>query len=247
MAWILDLDGVIWLGEQPIPRAAEAVARLQQAGERVGFVTNNSNVARADVEAKLGRFGIDAGDGVITSAMAAAQLVETGETVLLCGGPGVRSELEAKGVAVVEQGDADAVIVGLHGDFDYRRITAAMVAVRGGARLIGTNDDATYPTPAGPVPGAGALLAAVATASGVTPVVAGKPYAPMVRLVQQHFGADGVLVGDRPDTDGRFAYALGYRFALVLSGVTGAAQLPVDPVPHVVADDLAALVTAALA
>ncbi len=119
---------------------------------------------------------------------------------------------------------------------------------RSGARLIGTNDDPTYPTPAGPVPGGGALLAAVAVAAGVRPEVAGKPHAPMVALARGRAGNGPLtVVGDRPSTDGGFARALGARFALVLSGVTAAEDLPVEPRPDVVAADLATLVTAALA
>jgi glycerol 3-phosphatase-2 len=246
VAWILDLDGVVWLADQAIPGAAAAVARVRAAGERVGFVTNNSYVPRREVEAKLARFGVDPGDDVITSAMAAAGLVEPGETVLLCAGPGARQELEARGAAVVEQGVADAVVVGFHPDFDYARMTAAATAVRGGARLIATNDDATYPTPHGVIPGGGAILASIVTATGVAPIVAGKPYPPMVELVRARLGPEGIAVGDRPDTDGRFAYALGYRFGLVLSGVAQAGDLPVRPAPHLVAADLAELVTLAL-
>jgi ribonucleotide monophosphatase NagD (HAD superfamily) len=131
--------------------------------------------------------------------------------------------------------------VGFHRDFDYERLRIAATAVRAGARLLATNDDATYPTPDGLIPGGGAILAAVATASGVTPEVAGKPHGPMVDLVRARLGADGVMVGDRPDTDGRFAAVLGYRFALVLSGVTGPEEIVV-PAPHAVAPDLAAAV-----
>ena len=90
--------------------------------------------------------------------------------------------------------------------------------------------DATYPTPQGLVPGNGSILAAVATASGVVPAVTGKPYAPMADHVRAAVGPVGVAVGDRPDTDGRFARALGFEWVLVLSGVTGADDLPVDPV-----------------
>jgi HAD superfamily hydrolase (TIGR01450 family) len=244
---MLDLDGVVWLGDQAVTGSADAIARLRAAGEEVGFVTNNSFVPRREVEAKLERFGIDPGDHVVTSAMAAARLVHPGETVLLCGGPGAREELEARGATVVERGEADAVVVGFNPHFDYAILTAASGAVRAGARLIGTNDDATYPTPMGVIPGGGAVLAAVSAAAGVTPTVAGKPYPPMVDLVRALVGRAGIFVGDRPDTDGRFAVALGYRFGLVLSGITTARDLPVEPEPAVVAADLAELVDGELA
>ena len=244
MAWVLDLDGVVWLADHPIDGAAEAIAELRRRGEAVAFVTNNSAVPRAAVEAKLTRFGIDPGDGVVTSAMAAATLVAPGETALLCGGPGIEEELVARGVTVVRDGDADAVVVGFHRDFDYERMRIASTAVRNGARLVATNDDATYPTPDGPIPGGGSILASIVTASGVTPTVAGKPYAPMVDLVRATVGLSGIGVGDRPDTDGRFARALGFDWGLVLSGVTTAADLPVEPAPDLVAADLRALVAA---
>lgn len=243
VAWALDLDGVLWLGDAPIPGAADAVARLQAAGP-VAFVTNNSSQPVGEVEAKLAAHGIAADGAVVTSAMAAAGLVEPGEVALVCAGPGVDEALTARGATTVREGDADVVVVGFHRDFDYGRMEAASTAVRRGARLLATNDDATYPTERGPVPGGGAILAAVATAAGVAPTVAGKPHAPMATLVRDRLGAAGTMVGDRPDTDGRFARTLGWRFALVLSGVT--TELPVDPEPDVVATDLAALVAAEL-
>lgn len=242
VAWVLDLDGVIWLADQPIPGAAEAVARLRASGERALFVTNNSSVPLGEQEAKLARFGIPAAGDVVTSAMAGATLVEPGERVLVCGGPGIVEAVAARGAEPVRDGDADVVMVGFHRDFDYERLRVASGAVRRGARLVATNDDATYPTPEGPIPGGGAIVAAVAYASGTTPVVAGKPHVPMADLVRALAGPSGTVVGDRPDTDGRFAKTLGWPFALVLTGVTGPDDLPVTPAADVVADSLAALV-----
>jgi HAD superfamily hydrolase (TIGR01450 family) len=232
---------VIWLADEPIAGAAEAVARLRGAGEAVVFVTNNSSQPVGEVEAKLAHQGIPAVGDVITSAMAAAVLVEPGERILVCAGPGVVEALDARGAVPVRDGDADAVLVGFHRDFDYERLRIAARAVRRGARLLATNDDSSYPTPEGPIPGGGAILAAVVTATGVQPVVAGKPNRPMADLVRRRLGDEGTMVGDRPDTDGRFARALGYRFALVHTGVTPAG-VPVDPAPDLVAPDLPTLV-----
>jgi len=242
MTWLLDLDGVVWLAEQPIPGASEAVARLRAAGRRVLFATNNSAVPVGEQEAKLARHGIEARGDVVTSAMAAARLVVPGERVLVCGGPGIVEAVAARGALAVQDGDAEVVMVGFDRGFDYERLRVAARAVDRGARLIATNDDATYPTPDGPIPGGGALVAAVAYATGVTPIVAGKPHPPMADLVRALGGSEGTVVGDRPDTDGAFARELGYRFALVLSGVTGVSDLPVDPAPDVVAECLADLV-----
>ncbi|MEA2900827.1 MAG: hypothetical protein QOH36_714 [Actinomycetota bacterium] len=253
MAWILDLDGVVWLSEDPIPGSAEAIAALRDAGQRVIFLTNNAGPRVSELVAKLEGMGVPATpDEVVTSAQAAASLLEPGSTALLCAGPGVREALEARGVEVVRDGDADAVVVGFHRDFDYHRLTAAFLAVHHGARLIGTNDDTTYPTPDGPIPGGGAILAAVVAAAGVEAEVAGKPYAPMAELLAERLklvderggsgggGGDTILVGDRPSTDGLMARRLGVPFALVMSGVT--AEEPVDDPPEFVVADLATLV-----
>ena len=242
---ICDLDGVVWLADHPIAGAADAVAALRAAGATVLFVSNNSFAPVADVEAKLARFGIPAAGDVLTSAQAAAALVRPGERVFLCAGPGAAEALVARGAVLVDGAPADAVVVGFHRTFDYDELRRAAAVVRAGARLIGTNDDATYPTPDGPIPGGGAILAAVAVGSGATPLVAGKPHAPMAALVRARLGAAAaaaaIMVGDRADTDGRFAVELGCRFGLVLSGVTGPHDLPVDPEPAMVTADLAAL------
>lgn len=242
MAIALDLDGVVWLSDQPIPGAAAAVARLRERGEQVAFVTNNAKPRRSELEDQLRRHGIDPADDVVSSPMAAAALVQPGERALLCAGEGVEEALARRGVEVVRDGDADVVVVGLHFDFDYQRMKEAATAVRRGARLLATNDDATFPTPDGPVPGGGAILASIVTASGVPPVIAGKPHQPMADLVRARLGDHGWVIGDRPDTDGGFARTLGYRFALVMTGVTRPEDLPVDPEPDLIADDLGGVI-----
>jgi 4-nitrophenyl phosphatase len=247
-----DLDGVIWRGEEPIPGAAEAVTALRAAGCTVGFMSNNSSVPVGEVAAKLGRFGIEVPEWqVLTSAMAAADLlVETmppPARILACAGPGVFEALTGAGYEVVTDGPADAVVVGFHRTFDFDGLQRAADAVRSGARFVATNLDATYPIPGGLLPGAGAIVAAVATASGRTPEVAGKPAPPAAAMVLHRLGARGVVVGDRPTTDGALAEQLGWPFALVLSGVAshtpGPGEEPVpDPPPPFVGDDLLALV-----
>jgi 4-nitrophenyl phosphatase len=242
--WALDLDGVLWRGQMPIPGAAEAVARLRARDARVVFLTNNSSPTIAEHLAKLGRIGVVAGpEDLLTSAQAAATMLQPGSAALACAGPGVCEALAARGVRIVEAGPAAAVVVGWHREFDFSRLARAADAVRAGARLVGTNEDATLPTPHGLLPGAGALLAAVAYASGATPEVAGKPHAPMRRLIAERVGPVATVVGDRPSTDGALARALGARFALVLSGVTGEGELDgLRPAPDAVAPDLGALV-----
>lgn len=253
MAWVLDLDGVVWLGDEPISGAADAVALLQRSGEQVAFVTNNSYTRRSSVIDKLARHGIDAADLVFTSAMAAATLIDPGTRVMVCAGPGVVEELQRRGCETIDASDehaadwgAEVVVVGFHRTFDYQRMRVASTAVRDGARLVGTNTDSTYPTPMGPIPGAGSILASIVTASGIQPDLAGKPHAPMAQLVCSFVGPKGIVVGDRSDTDGAFAVRMGYRFGLVLSGVTAAADLPTDPPADLLADDLLSLVHATL-
>jgi 4-nitrophenyl phosphatase len=164
----------------------------------------------------------------------------------------VREALAAVGLEAVDDGPAAAVVVGFHRGFDFDELDRTSRAVREGARFVATNLDATYPVPGGLVPGAGSLVAAVATASGTTPEVAGKPEAPTVGLIRERFGVSGVVVGDRPSTDGALATALGWPFALVLSGVTAAVAPPggeaiPEPVPPFVADDLGVLAPALIA
>lgn len=244
--WILDLDGVVWLADDVIPGVPGAIGKLRAAGQPVLFLTNNSSRRVSYLVEKFAGMGIPVEPGeIVTSAQAAASMLEPGMVALVCAGEGVREALEARGVTMVDEGRADAVVVGFHKEFDYRRLNAAYQAIRGGARLIGTNDDTTYPTPDGPIPGGGALLASVAAAAGLVPEVAGKPYQPMADAVRARLGnaaGSGIVVGDRPDTDGLMARRLGLPYALVFTGVTVEADLPVDPAPDRTAPDLATLV-----
>lgn len=246
MPWALDLDGVVWRAAAPIPGADAAVRLIRDAGDDVVFVTNNSAAPILEQEAKLASIGIDASGAVISSATAAASLVRAGERVLVCGGPGVIEAVEGAGGQLVDAGPADVVIVGLKRDFGYSDLTVAMNAVRDGARLIGTNHDPTFPIPDGLEAGGGALVAAVAAAAETPATYAGKPNPPAAELVRRRLGPEGICVGDRPDSDGLFARALGYEFGLVLTGVVSEEDLPVTPAPDHVAADLLALVTAVL-
>ncbi|MEY4361414.1 MAG: hypothetical protein RL391_720 [Actinomycetota bacterium] len=231
---LCDLDGVVWLAHRPIPGSVGAIAALRRAGHRVLFVTNNSFSTVAEQEAALESIGVPAHGDVVTSAMAGAALVRPGESVLVCGGPGVLEAVGARGARVVGHDEyeraqplVDVVMVGFHRTFDYETMRRAAHAIRAGARLIGTNDDATYPTPEGPIPGGGSILAAISTASGCVPEIAGKPHEPMAELVRSilgGIGSDAVMVGDRPSTDGLFARTIGCRYALVRSGVTAIGQ-----------------------
>ena len=249
-AVVCDLDGVVWLSHREIHGASAAVSRLREAGVRILFVTNASFTTRTEVEGHLAAIGIDAVGDVLTSAMAAAATVRPGSSVLLCGGAGLREELEVAGCRVTAVHEVpgtresyDSVVVGLYREFDYQALEDCMRAVRNGALLIGSNADNSYPTPDGPVPGGGAVLAAIAVAAGVEPVVCGKPHEPMARLVRGRLGdldpAALAVVGDKVSTDGLFAEVLGCRFGFVLSGVGARHEAPAG---CLLADDLAGMV-----
>jgi HAD superfamily hydrolase (TIGR01450 family) len=226
--WIVDLDGVIWLTGEPIGEVSSAVAALRSHGRRVVFATNNSAPTTEELRARLGRIGIDTPpEDLVSSAAAAASLLSPGCPVKVLAGAGVLEALEARQVKVVDQGPVDAALVGWSRTFDFDTLTDMASAARASGRLIGTNQDPTHPTPDGLVPGSGALLAAVSTASGVVPEIAGKPHQPMADLMMDRFGfragdSSVVVVGDQPGTDGALAVRLSVPFGLVDSGVTPA-------------------------
>lgn len=270
--WVVDLDGVMWRGRVPITGSADAVGELLARGDRVLFCSNNSAESGEARAARLGEQGVPEGCEVVTSADAVCALVEPGERVLVLGGPGLSAALADRGARPIPSAEVDpgplvrraaepaaagggrpfdAVVVGLTREFGYRDLDAAAAAVRCGARLLASNADTTFPGADGLHPGCGSLVAAVEAASGRSAVVAGKPHGPMVELLRSRLamapvpGAEAarvVVVGDRGDTDGRLAQALGVPFLLVLSGVTGQDDLPLDVPVARVGEDLAALV-----
>jgi 4-nitrophenyl phosphatase len=153
---------------------------------------------------------------------------------MVCGGEGLIEEVETAGGQVVvpyierqADGPFDAVVVGFHREFDFQVLSDALTAVRGGAVLIGSNNDPNYPTPEGPIPGGGAILAAVEKTTGKQALVTGKPHQPMAELVYAMcpgiVANEMVMVGDMPETDGAFARTIGCAYALVLSGMTPSA------------------------
>ena len=241
---LCDLDGVVWLMHQPIAGSVNAIQLLKNAGHRVLFVTNNSYSVISDQENALAKIGIDAYNDVVTSSQAAGALLRKGERVLLGGGPGAVEAVKNAGAVLAGRSDdqteseidqeVDTVMVGFHPSFDYRGLTRLSQAVRNGARLIATNDDATYPTPRGLIPGGGSILASVVAASGVEPIIAGKPHQPMADLVRQVLGvtdlSDAWMVGDRPSTDGLFAQTVGCKFAQVLTGISSLKDVSDDVV-----------------
>ena len=194
---------------------------------------------------RLAHCGIAAeDDDLLRSADVAAGLLAPGTTALVLGDDGLVEALGARGVMVVSEPPADAVVVGWTRAFTFDAVARAAAAVRSGARLVGTNEDPTFPTPDGLVPGAGALLAAVATAAEIAPEIAGKPHRPTADAIAARVppGDLRVVVGDRPSTDGALATQLGVPFALVFSGVTPAGEVPAGTEAAVTAKDLVTLV-----
>jgi len=251
--WIVDLDGVIWLTGEAIGDVTTAVADLRSHGVRIAFATNNSAPTTAELLARLERLAIPATDeDLVTSAEALASLLAPGQSVKVLAEGGVTEALTARGVHTVDDGPVDAAVVGWSHTFDFDLLAATATAARTSGRLLASNEDPTHPTPAGLMPGAGSILAAVATASGITPEIAGKPHQPMAALMMAKYGfAEGdrsvVMVGDQPRTDGGLAHRLGIPYALVDSGVTPPGADHFDVPVSVRYPDFVSLVRASLA
>jgi glycerol-1-phosphatase len=252
---ILDLDGCVWIGEQPVPGSPEAVAALRDAGKRVAFATNNSWHPGEEHVAKLWRLGIQASLADVVTVGGALQhlLAETrqGRTAFVIGTQALVRHVADAGLHVLNGTDlasrAEVVVVGGTDRVDYDDLRTAALAVRRNGDLIATGRDATLPMPDGDWPGTGALLAAVETASGATAQVVGKPQPQLFLTAVDRMGDGRTLaVGDRLDADVAAAAAAGLDAALVLSGATSAeqAQQADGPAPVDVADDLRALVLA---
>lgn len=242
---ICDLDGVIYRGDAGIPGAGEALARLQASGARVFFVTNNSTSPPEAVALKIELMAgvpVDP-EQVITSAMAAASMLEEADSpALIVGEEGLAAALDASGMAMTSDPSvARSVVAGMDRHLEYERIARAAEAVRSGARFIAANVDPTFPTATGLIPGAGAVVAAIAVASGREPEVAGKPNIAIRDLVKRSVGPNAWVVGDRIDTDVALAAnEPGWRSVLVLTGVTAPTD-DASAADHVVADFSAAV------
>jgi HAD superfamily hydrolase (TIGR01450 family) len=230
---LLDLDGVVYIGERAVPGADVHLARAQAAGMRLAYVTNNASRTPAAVATHLARLGIPvAVDDVVTSSQAAAsvlfELVGAGAEVFVMGGEGLFEALTERGLRGTQQfdGGARAVVSGYHPDLRWGTVIDASILVDRGLPWVATNTDLTIPTGHGEGPGNGALVAVVATFSGRTPVVAGKPEPVLFRESQRRLGLHRPLVvGDRLDTDIEGASRAGLDSLLVMTGVTGLAEL----------------------
>jgi HAD superfamily hydrolase (TIGR01450 family) len=263
---LVDLDGVVYRGPDPVPGVAEVLIARAELGDGIVYVTNNSMHYRADYVARLKSMGLPVTpDRVVSAPRATAlYLVEhdpPARRVLAVGALGLRRELRDVGLDVVTADDAarrwaherldgfaaarkpDTVVVGLDPELTYDRIAVAADAVRAGARFVATNRDPVYPTERGLAPGAGSVVAAVEVASGVEPVVIGKPEPLLLEEAARVGGAppaDVVMVGDGIVTDLPAARAFGARCVLMLTGVSTREQveaLPADQKPTAVAEN----------
>jgi 4-nitrophenyl phosphatase len=258
---ILDMDGVLYRGEEPVPGAVALVQRLHGAGLLVRYATNNSMFTRSAYVSRLAGMGLRAEmTEIVTSTSATIEHLGRHEadvqSVLALGADGMVDELRTAGYQVTSIGEAvdrggaprvDAVLVGLDPLFDVQRLGAAVKAVQAGALFVATNADARYPTPEGYRPGAGTMVAAIKAKSGVEPLVIGKPEPAMFRSVLEATGvaaAEALVVGDNPDSDIAGARRSGVESVLVLTGVTSAeaaSRLVGETQPDHVAADPAAV------
>ena len=248
---LFDLDGVVYVGEDAVPGAVDALARAHAEGRAAGYATNNASRTPQEVSDHLQRLGVPARpEDVTTSSQAAAQLVTDhlgdGARVLPVGGPGVRTALQEAGHELVGPGDSPAAVVqGFGRQVGWADLADAAAAIRGGALWVATNTDLTLPTERGPAPGNGSLVGAVRNAVDVDPLVAGKPEPTLFQAAAQRVGASKPLVvGDRLDTDVAGAVRASMTGALVLTGLHGAPQLlaaDASQRPDLVLTSLAAL------
>ena len=270
---LVDLDGVVYRGADPVPGVAAVLAERAALGDDVVYVTNNSMHYRADYVTRLAAMGAPiTADRVVSSARATALHLVTHEAgvrrVLVVGAGGLERELRDVGLEVVTAGHAatrmhqegidgwsaagapDAVVTGLDPNLTYLRLAAAADCVRAGARFIATNRDPVYPTERGLRPGAGAVAAALEATTGVTPLSIGKPAPHLLELAAEAVGrhaSEAIMIGDGIGTDLAAARAVGARCVIMLTGVTTRDQveaLPADEQPMTVAVDAAGLAAA---
>lgn len=252
-AFIFDMDGVLYRGKQALPGVNEIIAALEARGLPYLLATNNSTATPADYVRRMAEYGVTVTESHLqTSATATRDYLKRelpdGAVLLPIGAAALTEQLQAGTTFKITDDPAEdvaAVVVGLDQGFTYERMTRAMKAIRNGARFIATNADATLPVEDGVLPGAGTMIAAIATASGRQPTVIGKPETLMMTSAVAQLGTSAsktVMIGDRLDTDILAAARAGLTTALVLTGVTTRDDLAgSDIVPDYVFTDLPAI------
>ena len=225
---VLDLDGVVYVGDEGVPGAADALRRAREAGVHLAYVTNNASRSPEGVAEKLGRVGVEATPGdVVTSAQAAAHLLRDrhgeGARILNLGSDGLRRALAEESLEAVDVSDDDAVaiVTGYNPDLLWSDIMRAAMRIRDGLPWVASNTDLTFPLEGGQAPGHGVLVRLLQDFSGVEPVVAGKPQPPLLEETIRRVGGERpLMVGDRLDTDIEGARNVDISSLLVMTGVT---------------------------
>jgi len=254
-ALILDMDGVIWKSDAPIGDLAEIFARIRARGLKFVFATNNGTKTPEEYQQKLAGLGVEVdASQVVTSALgvafmlAATRKYPRGTKVFVIGEDGVRVALEQKGFVILSTGDApqaEVFVMGIDRSVNFQKVVEAALLVRAGIPFYTTNTDKTFPTPRGQIPGSGAWLSVITTATGVEPIVAGKPFPFMMELALEILGTkkeETLVVGDRLETDIAAGQAIGCPTALVLSGVSTQEQADAwKPSPTIIAESLSEL------
>ena len=228
----LDLDGVVYLGQEAVTNAVEAINRAQKT-HTIGYITNNSSRTPMTIAEQLRGFGLEVEPSqIVGSARAGAKLlsqrIPAGSKVLVVGGEGLRYECEQVGFEVVGSAKDKpvAVIQGFAPDISWKELAQASFAVQNGAIWIATNQDWTIPLESGIAPGNGTLVGAVHTAVGILPDFAGKPFRPIFDQAFEQLGVTKpLMIGDRIDTDIRGANAVGIDSACVLTGIATRKEL----------------------
>ncbi len=225
-SWLMDMDGVLVREEQPIPGAAEFLARLGELGTPFLVLTNNSIYTPRDLAARLLASGLAVPEGSIwTSALATARFLESQRprgSAYVIGEAGLTTALHGIGYTLTER-DPDYVVLGETRTYSFERITRAIRLVDDGARFIATNPDTTGPTPDGPLPATGSVAALISKATGVEPYFVGKPNPLMMRSALNAIDAHSettAMIGDRMDTDIVSGLEAGLETILVLTGLT---------------------------
>jgi glycerol-1-phosphatase len=250
--FLIDLDGVVWIGREPVPGAPEALRSLLAAGKRLVFVTNNPARPPAAYAERLAELGVEVGaERIVTAGMVGARLAAQAAgpdgSAFVIGRAPLKEMVAAAGVTLLEGEagrDASVVVVSGHREFDYAALLTAKRALDRGAALLATSRDPTMPMPGGEWPGTGAVLAAVETASGRVAEIAGKPERHLFELALEAIGDGGrvAMVGDRVTSDIEGGQRAGLATILVLSGTDGRAEAEAaKPPPDHVLDDLAGL------
>ena len=250
-AFLVDLDGTVWVGGEAVPGAAETLASLREAGRPVVFVTNDSRASAGELAERLREGGIEAEPSDVLTAgavTARAAARRGGSRAYVIGAPALRSAVEEAGLRLCgqeEAADADAVVVALHPGFDYAELKAATQALHGGAALFATNREPSLPMPDGLWPGTGSILAAVEFASGRRATICGKPERELFDQALERLGASAertAIVGDGLQSDVAGGAAAGIASILVLTGnATRAEAEEADPAPDHVLDSIAEL------